>query len=217
MFYYNFKFRNMENIEQIILLLEKIPLISLLIVAFIATILENLFPPTPSDILIVAIAAIIGTRDFNFIPLLILFVVLGSTIGFYIMFVLGNKFEHKIINNNKMKFISHAAIEKIELLFKKWGMWLVIINRFISGTRALVSFFAGATELPKIKTTILASISSLLWYGILCISGGIFGKDWKRFYEYIELYDTILIVILISIILLFSIIFIIKRKNYKKT
>ena len=61
MFYYNFKFRNMENIEQIILLLEKIPLISLLIVAFIATILENVFPPTPSDILIVAIAAIIGT------------------------------------------------------------------------------------------------------------------------------------------------------------
>lgn len=201
----------MEYIEQIISILNNIPFFWLLIVAFVATFTENIFPPAPSDMLVVANAALIGQQDITLIWLVILFAVAGSTLGFYVMFLLGNKFEHKIIYGNKMPFISRKAIKKVENLFKKWGMWLVVVNRFMSGTRGVVSFFAGASSLPKTKTTLLASISSFLWYGLLCFAGGYFGKDWRIFYGYIEIYEKAIIYILIIIAIIMLALFFIKK------
>jgi membrane protein DedA with SNARE-associated domain len=56
-------------------------------------------------------------------------------------------------------------------------MKLVVINRFMSGTRAVISFFAGMSALDKRKTLIYASISSFTFYGLLASAGYFFGKD----------------------------------------
>jgi len=56
-------------------------------------------------------------------------------------------------------------------------MKLVVINRFMSGTRAVISFFAGMSALDKQKVTIYAATSSFLFYGLLAAAGYYFGKD----------------------------------------
>ncbi|MDR0926964.1 MAG: DedA family protein [Ignavibacteria bacterium] len=177
--------------------------------------LENVFPPAPSDMIVVAIAIIIGVNGYPIIPVIIACTI-GSTLGFWIMFALGKKFEHSIIDSNKIKFLSRSAIEKVEVMFRKWGFKLVAINRFMSGTRAVISFFAGMSDLPLQKTMSLAAVSSFLWYAILSVAGNYFGKDWRELVTYLQIYEQIVILVVIAIAIVALGIWLLRRFVFKK-
>ena len=204
-----------DNIEIYIEVLRNIPFYWLILIAFAVTLVENIFPPSPSDIILVAVAIIAGITYHSIIPIIIASTV-GSTIGFWIMFSLGKKFDSKIIEADRLKFISKASIAKVENLFQKWGFKLVVANRFMSGTRAVVSFFAGMSGLPLTKTIILSAVSSFLWYGILSLTGYYFGgKDWQILAEYLHIYDKIVITLIILIALIATIFWFIKKRKRK--
>jgi len=107
-----------EQLQHFLFLLDKTPLLLLTLVAFCATLIENLFPPAPSDVIFVAIAIIVGRTEQSIIPI-ILAGTFGATTGFFIMYQLGKKFEKKIIETNRIKFISKQSIQKVEHLFQK--------------------------------------------------------------------------------------------------
>lgn len=187
-------------LETLIDIIQKIPPFWILFIAFAVTYIENIFPPSPSDAALIFMGALVATNTVDFIPLL-LFATLGSTFGFLTMFVLGIKFEMRFVETNRLKFVSKKALQKVEELFKKWGYWLIVANRFLSGTRAVIAFFAGMSLLSLRKSTILSFISALLWNSILIYSGYVFGENWKVVDEYITLYGYILLPIVIILIL----------------
>lgn len=179
-------------LETLIEIIQKIPPFWILIIAFAVTYIENIFPPSPSDAALVFMGALVGTGTVGFLPLL-LFATIGSTLGFITMFVLGVRFEMKFVETDKLKFISKNALSKVDELFKKWGYWLIVANRFLSGTRAVIAFFAGMSLLSFRKSTVLSFFSALLWNFILIYLGYIFGDNWKKVDEYMTLYGYILI------------------------
>jgi len=186
-------------LETLIEIIQKIPPFWILIIAFAVTYIENIFPPSPSDAALVFMGALVGTGIVGFLPLL-LFATIGSTLGFITMFVLGVRFEMKFIETDKLKFISKNALLKVDELFKKWGYWLIVANRFLSGTRAVIAFFAGMSLLSFRKSTILSFFSALLWNFILIYLGYIFGDNWKKVDEYMTLYGYILIPIVVVLV-----------------
>ncbi|HPP40309.1 MAG TPA: VTT domain-containing protein, partial [Candidatus Kapabacteria bacterium] len=99
-----------------------------------------------------------------------------------------------------LKFVSKKALMKVDDLFKKWGYWLIVANRFLSGTRAVIAFFAGMSLLSFRKSTVLSFLSALLWNFILIYSGYIFGDNWKKVDEYMTLYGYILIPVVVVLI-----------------
>ncbi|HEY6951552.1 MAG TPA: DedA family protein, partial [Bacteroidota bacterium] len=103
---------------------------------------ENIFPPFPSDVAVVAVGSLTGLGTVNF-PLTLLCCTAGSTLGFISMFKVGDWFGQKILERGKMRFIPLDQVHKVEGWFHKYGYWVVVGNRFLSGTRAVVSFFAG--------------------------------------------------------------------------
>ncbi len=191
-------------LETLIEIIQKIPPFWILIIAFAVTYIENIFPPSPSDAVLVFMGALVGTGSVGFIPLL-LFATLGSTLGFITMFVLGVRFEMKFIETDKLKFISKKALMKVDDLFKRWGYWLIVANRFLSGTRAVIAFFAGMSLLSFRKSTILSFLSALLWNFILIYLGFVFGDNWKKVDEYMTLYGYILIPIVVLLIAVYFI------------
>lgn len=186
-------------LETLIEIIQKIPPFWILIIAFAVTYIENIFPPSPSDAALVFMGALVGTGTVGFMPLLI-FATIGSTLGFITMFVLGVRFEMKFIETDKLKFISKKALMKVDELFKKWGYWLIVANRFLSGTRAVIAFFAGMSLLSFRKSTVLSFFSALLWNFILIYLGYIFGDNWKKVDEYMTLYGYILIPLVVLIV-----------------
>ena len=202
-----------ENIETYLEILNKIPFLWLVIIAFVITIVENIFPPSPSDLIIVAVSIIVGVLHKPIIPIIIAATV-GSTVGFWIMFSLGRKFDNKIVEADRLKFISKSAIDKVENLFQKWGFKLVVANRFLSGTRAVVSFFAGMSGLPLPKTIVLSAVSSLLWYGILSTLSYYFGaNDWKVLIGYLYIYDKVVLSLFILIAVSATVFWLINKRK----
>jgi membrane protein DedA with SNARE-associated domain len=187
-----------------------VPVIVFILVALLVTLIENIFPPAPSDVIFVAISILVGVRTDNELTLfaffLLMFVILaagvGGTLGFWIMYLLGNKFGHSIIEQNRMKFISTESVLKVERMFQKWGFKLVAINRFMSGTRAVISFVAGMSHLNKSRTLTLAGVSSIVYYALLGIAGFSAGNEWQKLAEYIVVYQTVVFWIVIGVVVL---------------
>jgi len=154
---------------------------------FFFAFIENIFPPSPSDAVILFAGTLIPLGNVNFFALWV-FATLGSVVGFLTMFAIGVSFDRKVVETGKIKFIKYEHILKVERWFQKWGYWLIVINRFLSGTRAVISFFAGMSLLKVRKTTLLCAISAGLWNFILIYLGYTFSQNWQEIYDELENY-----------------------------
>jgi membrane protein DedA with SNARE-associated domain len=181
---------------------------------FLFSFVENVFPPSPSDLVVVIGGSLIATEAINFIPTLI-FTTMGSVVGFMTLYYIGSLVDKKVIRAGKMKFISAEAVEKAEKWFNKWGYKVILANRFLPGTRSVISFFAGLSELKFWKTVILAAISALVWNTIIIYLGTIFGNNIELVDSYLSQYQTV-VLILTGVIILFFVLryfFFNKKKN----
>lgn len=165
----------------------------LLVIPFI----ENIFPPSPSDVIVVIAGTLIVLGQINFIPALIV-ASAGSEIGFLLLFFLGRQADKKIIQAGKMKFISRDALATAEHWFNKFGFVIILMNRFISGVRSIIAFFAGVSELPVKKTILLSSASSILWHAALLALGVFFGENIHTIDRYLAIYSTVVTIIIIT-------------------
>jgi membrane protein DedA with SNARE-associated domain len=183
--------------------------ITLFFVAFI----ENVFPPSPSDFILLIGGTIIATGTINFTIALIISTA-GSILGFIVMFYIGSTVDRRVVESGKYKFVPVDAIHKVENWFRKYGYFVVVANRFLPGTRAVISFFAGISNLDVNKTTILCGVSAFVWNSIILYLGYVFGDNVELIDSYITTYKYILIVVTIAVILFFIVrLFFRKRKS----
>lgn len=199
-------------IEELLAHLSGLTPIVIYVLLFTFAYIENLFPPSPSDIVIVIGGTLVGTNYLHFIPTLI-FATGGSIAGFLTAFGIGWLLDKKLIHSGKLKFINLQTIEKAETAFRKWGYYLIVANRFLPGTRAVISFFGGMSRLDVHKTMFLSSISSLLWNIILIYLGIFFGENVALVDRYLNTYSNIVVAVTAIVILLLVINYFIKKKR----
>jgi membrane protein DedA with SNARE-associated domain len=182
------------------------------ITLFFFAFIENVFPPSPSDVVLVIGGSLVGTGAISFI-LSLTFATLGSIFGFMLMFYIGSTVDKKVIHSGRFKYIPINAIDKVEKWFRKYGYFVIVANRFMPGTRAVISFFAGISNLQPKKTTFLCFISALTWNIIMIYLGFIFGGNITKVDEYLKTYSNIVIVITVLIILFFVVRFIFRKRK----
>ena len=200
--------------ESILNELTSFPPVWIYITLFLFAFVENVFPPSPSDFVVVVGGSLIATGIIDFIPTLIL-TSLGTVIGFMVLFYIGSTVDKKVIHSGKFKYIPVDAIEKVEIWFKKYGYGIILANRFMPGTRAVISFFAGLSNLDVKKTIILSTISAFAWNTLILYLGYIFGDNVELVDQYLTTYSNIVIGISV-IIALFLIIRVYLRKKKSK-
>ncbi len=182
---------------------------------FFFSFIENVFPPSPSDLVVVVGGSLIGTGTISFIPT-ILFTTIGSVLGFMALFLVGTQLDKKIVHAGKIKFISIEALNKTELWFNKYGYYIIAANRFLPGTRSVISFFAGLSELNFKKTATLAFISALLWNTLIIYLGFIFGHNVEKIDYYLSTYSNIVLVITGIVVVIFIVNYFYKKRKKKK-
>src|SRR5215510_4658219 len=169
----------MDFMEQAISWLQTLPPVGVLAVMFLIAYIENIFPPSPSDAALVFAGTLIGIGVIGFAPALTM-ATLGSVSGFMTAYVLGRYFEQHFISGRYHRYLPVNAIHQVERLFNRFGYGVIVANRFLAGTRAIVSFFAGMSRLDLLKTTVLCAISATAWNALLLYAGMIFGSNWRR-------------------------------------
>jgi membrane protein DedA with SNARE-associated domain len=191
------------------------PIIAYLIL-FASAFVENTFPPIPGDTVTVIGAYLITTGKLSFTGVW-LSTTSGSVTGFFTMYLIGSKLGKEFISNEKRaKIFGFERIEKIEVWFAKYGYWVIVANRFLSGTRSVISLFAGIFKLNWVWVLILASISALVWNGLLMYAGYVLGVNWENITNLISQYNKIVIVLTVLLVGGFLIYKYILKKRVKK-
>ena len=182
------------------------------ITLFLFAFVENVFPPSPSDVVIVIGGSLVGTGAISFI-LSLIFATLGSITGFMLMFYIGSTVDRKVIQSGRFRYIPVDSIEKVETWFRKYGYLIIVANRFMPGTRAVISFFAGISNLDPKRTIILCFVSALLWNIIMLYLGFVFGDNVQMVDEYLTTYSNIVIAVTVLVILFFIVRLFFRKKK----
>lgn len=198
--------------ESLITLLQSLDPLLVCFLIFLMAFLENLFPPSPSDVMIVLGGALVGFGRVGFAEVL-LSATAGSVTGFMLMYKIGDWFGDHILERGKISFIKVSTVHKVEEWFRKYGYWVIVINRFLTGTRAVVSFIAGMSELKFAVTTLLCAVSALTWNTILVGSGYMLGQNWQHIEVYLSTYSQVVTGIIILAAIAFTVRYFVKRKK----
>ncbi len=201
-------------LQQIISYISTLDPALIYVVLFFFAFIENIFPPSPSDFVVIVGATLISKSTLGIIPILLLTSV-GSAIGFIVMYFVGEFLGDKLLRSGKFKFIKQESLDKADRFFHKYGYNIILINRFLPGTRAVVSFFSGVHKLKPTRTFIYAGVSSFVWNAILIFLGIQLGNNLELVDKYLSEYSQIIFAITALIIIFVLVRFWMKKKKSK--
>jgi membrane protein DedA with SNARE-associated domain len=115
----------------------------------------------------------------------------------------GRYFDRRILTGRFARFLPVNTIHQVERLFQQYGYGVIIANRFLAGTRAVVAFFAGMSQMNLMLTTLLSALSALVWNSLLLYFGMTFGANWRDVVQYVQLYSTIATIVIVGVIGIF--------------
>ncbi|HKX32055.1 MAG TPA: DedA family protein [Blastocatellia bacterium] len=198
--------------DQFITWLQQLPPYGVLALIFFIAYIENIFPPSPSDMLIVFAGTLIGVGSINFIQCLVA-ATLGSTFGFMTAYLLGRYFEPHLMAGRFGRWLPTSALLQVEKLFRRYGYGVIVANRFLSGTRAIISFFAGMSRMSLPATTLLSAVSAALWNSLLLFLGIVFARNWRTAAEYIQIYSTVVSIVIGVALIILLLVYLRRRRN----
>ncbi|MFC1495236.1 DedA family protein [Thermodesulfobacteriota bacterium] len=163
--------------DSILHYLDNLPDFMLYIFLGFGTFMENIFPPAPGDMVVVLGAFLIGTGRLNFIMVFIS-TTAGSFLGFMTLFWLGRYLGRRFFIERDYFFFKKDHIIRTGNWFKKYGYFIITLNRFFPGVRSVISIAGGMYKLETIKVAYLALISCSLWNIVWMSIGYTLGNNW---------------------------------------
>ncbi|MCE7935544.1 MAG: DedA family protein [Chlorobi bacterium CHB2] len=204
----------MIEIEAIIQWLQGLPPLGVYAVLWFVCFIENVFPPSPSDLLMLFIATLIGFGTIDFLPAVGV-ATAGSVMGFIAAFYLGRNYGRRLMEWGKLPFLTPESLKKVDAWFGKYGYWVIIANRFLAGTRAVISFFAGMSNLRPLHTTVLCTISALAWnIGVIWL-GSFLGSNWEHGRKILDNYGIAVTILLAVIIVVMVVRKLLQKRSQK--
>ena len=187
----------------------------------IAILLENLFPPIPSEVVLPLGGFTVAQGSLNFVSVFI-WATIGSVVGAYILYGIGAWLGADRLRAiaDWMWLVKASDVDKSLAWFDKFGRPSILFGRLIPGIRSLISIPAGLDRMNLLTFGLWTTLGSAVWNFILIFLGFKLGENWEAVTGYIDQYSKVVYVILILILLGFLIFFIrraIREKNEAPT
>ena len=183
---------------------------------FLLIAIENVFPPIPSEVILLFGGFMTTFSDMNIVGVIIastLGSILGAIVLYYIGKILNKERLKKIITSKPGKRLKPEDIDKADNWFDTKGNKTVFFCRFVPIIRSLISIPAGMSEMPMKKFLIYTTAGSLIWNAALTIAGSIVGENWTSIVDIMDQYSHIILVLLIIIFIVAVAVFYKKRKK----
>lgn len=182
-----------------------------LFAVFLLILIENLFPPIPSEVILTFGGVMTGCTDLN--PAgVIAAATAGSVSGAVILYLAGcliPERQLKRLLEGKVGSLLHFEPGDVDLArswFLKKGAGAVFLCRLAPIVRSLISIPAGVARMPLLPFLLLTTAGSLIWNTVLVFAGRAAGASWERVTERFGMYsDLILMAMGIGILLFFLI------------
>ena len=172
---------------------------------FTAALIENLFPPIPSELIFPLAGITAYTKNLGFIEGVIgmsLAGAAGSTVGALIIYHISRRIGRvAILKLGNRIGIGEKELEKSEKWFDKHGSAAVFFGRMAPGIRELISIPAGIEKMKLSMFITFTFAGSFVWCTFLTTIGFFIGEVWSNLYEkYSFVFDLVAIIVIVGII-----------------
>ncbi len=167
-------------------------------IIFAAGFLENCIPPIPGDTVTVLGAWLVGTGRLNYFGVFFS-ATAGNLSGFMVMYHIGRTFGQDYFIRKNFRFFPKRDILKSEQWFTRYGFKIILVNRFLSGLRSVISLFSGMAHLNRGKVILFAFLSACMWDGLLLYGGYLLGQNFEIL---VGRYNKVMLIVVASVVLI---------------
>lgn len=185
---------------------------------FLLILLENVFPPIPSEVILTFGGFMVDQSPKLTFTGMLIASTLGAVIGAVVLYYLGNilgfhRIEKVVDRYGYILRIDRTDLHKTNQWFNRYGYTAVFLCRFVPLIRSLISIPAGISKMNIIPFLIYTTIGTLIWNAVLIYLGMALGQNWEVVLHYFDMYSTVFyIVIVLAIIAIIIFLFTRKRK-----
>lgn len=164
---------------------------------FVLMVLENLFPPLPSE-MILPLTGFLITLDRMDIAWVLTASVGGSLIGALILYALGRALGEARLKSLLRRYgryvgLTEAAYDRGAAVLLHRSGSVLFWGRFVPGVRSVISLPAGVVGVPMRQFLAWTFLGSLCWNGVLIGAGMVLAENWIRVLALMDNYELALL------------------------
>lgn len=142
---------------------------------FALMVIENVFPPIPSELIMGLGGVAVARGTMSFWPLLLVGTA-GSTLGNYVWFLAGHRLGYQRLEPLVSRWgrwltLEWSDVERATGFFRSHGQWIVFALRFSPLLRTMISLPAGLAHMRHGRFLLFTFAGSAVWNAAL-IGGG---------------------------------------------
>ncbi len=182
------------------------------LVLFAMLVLENLFPPIPSEIVLPFAGALVADGGLGYAGA-VLAATAGSVAGALILYAVGRYGGRPLLYRyNRVFRVTDAQLDRADAWFDRRGPLIVLLGRLVPTVRSVVSIPAGASEMPIGRFVLLTTIGSAVWNAALVGAGWALGNNWEEASAVVDQFKTAVIV-LVGLAVAAGVVWLVRRRR----
>jgi len=149
-------------------------------------VIENFFPPSPSDVF-VAMAAFLSNRG-DYQPLAIFGTALaGGLVGAVGVYLMARRHSRSFGQSTVgRKVLPPEAAAFLLKEYGRYGAFGMFLTRLLPGFRSVVAPFAGLSGLNPAQALVPIALACLVWYGTITWLAARVGAEWETILATLE-------------------------------
>ncbi|MCS6835454.1 MAG: DedA family protein [Anaerolineae bacterium] len=204
-----------ELINQIAAFIESLILLIGYPGIFFMLLLENLFPPVPTEPLMPFAGMLVAQGQITFVGAWIA-AVSGATVGSVLLYAIGKWANESVIRglvrrHGRLIGITEDEIDKAAQAFNRYGGIAVFFGRMVPMLRGPVSLVAGMSRMNVPIFTLFSALSAAVASGTWLIIGVLLGEGWPIVIELIREAEPVLPIIALVIVVALIVYFVARR------
>lgn len=157
---------------------------------------ENVVPFIPGDVVVVLGGYVVGVSAAAFWPV-VTAATIGGTVGFMVMFAVGRHLGEAVLDPERLTWVPKGPARRVQHWIRRWGVGVIVVNRFLSGARAVVALLAGASGMRAGTAAVCSAVSVAVWSVLLVGGGYALGANWPRVLTWLKAYGQVVTGVLV--------------------
>lgn len=206
-----------DFVENLLMHIDELPLGVVFLFFFVSGFLQIAFPPYPGDTVLV-FGGCLGGLALSTAGWLALAGYLSATIlTSLVLYELGYRLTDRIFS---IKLIAKIMpVEKrasVEAKFKRHGVWLLAVCKFIPGVNTLVILLGGVLRYPRLRGMGAIAVSSTVHNLLFFYAGHVLGRNLDAIHRFLRDYTVFAVAIMVAVCIGLVVWYLLKRKKEKK-
>ncbi|MBD1371194.1 DedA family protein [Hazenella sp. IB182357] len=155
--------------------------------------------PLPDELMMTFLGYLTSIGQLNLF-LTYMSALLGSACGITISYLLGKRLGYPFLKKYGSKFfITRRRMLITQVLFRKYGTWLLFVGYFIPGVRHVTAYIAGITRISFLRFSIFAYTGAIVWCFTFIGLGHVLGANYEVVFMFLHKYGTRALFIVVPI------------------